>query len=88
MSLPDIYLRIEKIINDPNSSARHVADVISQDPNLSAKLLKIVNSAFYGFKNKIDTISRAVTIVGHNQIRRSGPGDIGDGPLSVGFPAI
>jgi HD-like signal output (HDOD) protein len=68
MSLPDIYFRIQKVINDPNSSARHVAAIISQDPNLSAKLLKIVNSAFYGFRQKIDTISRAVTIVGHNQI--------------------
>ena len=68
MSLPDLYLRIEKVINDPNSAARHIAAIISQDPNLSAKLLKIVNSAFYGFKQKIDTISRAVTMVGHNQI--------------------
>jgi HD-like signal output (HDOD) protein len=69
MSLPDLYHRIEKVINDPNSSARNVAAIISQDPNLSAKLLKIVNSAFYGFRQQIDTISRAVTIVGHNQIR-------------------
>lgn len=68
MSLPDIYLRIEGVINDADSSARHIAAIISQDPNLSAKLLKIVNSSFYGFKQKIDTISRAVTIVGHNQI--------------------
>jgi HD-like signal output (HDOD) protein len=68
VSLPDIYLRIEKVIKDPNSSARHVAAIISQDPNLSVKLLKIVNSAFYGLRQKIDTISRAVTIVGHNQI--------------------
>jgi HD-like signal output (HDOD) protein len=68
MSLPDIYLRIEGVIKDPDSSARHIAAIISQDPNLSAKLLKIVNSAFYGLRQKIDTISRAVTIVGHNQI--------------------
>jgi HD-like signal output (HDOD) protein len=68
VSLPDIYLRIEKVIKDPNSSARHVAAIISQDPNLSVKLLKIVNSAFYGLRQRIDTISRAVTIVGHNQI--------------------
>ena len=68
ISLPDIYLRIEGVIKDPSSSARDIAAIISQDPNLSAKLLKIVNSAFYGFRQKIDTISRAVTIVGHNQI--------------------
>jgi HD-like signal output (HDOD) protein len=68
MSLPDIYLQVERVINDPNSSARQVAAIISQDPNLSAKLLKIVNSAFYGFQQKIDTISRAVSILGNNQI--------------------
>jgi len=41
-----------------------VADVISKDPNLTTKLLRIANSAFYGFPSKIDTISRAVTILG------------------------
>lgn len=63
-SPPEIFLKIEKVINDPRSSARHVAHIISQDPGLSAKLLKIVNSAFFGLPQQIDTISRAVTILG------------------------
>ena len=67
-SLPDIFVKISQVISDPRSSAVHVADVISKDPGLSARLLKIVNSAFYGFPSKIDTISRAVTIVGTRQL--------------------
>lgn len=64
VSPPEIFLQIEKVINDPRSSARDVAHIVSQDPGLSAKLLQIVNSAFYGFQQQIDTVSRAVTIIG------------------------
>ncbi len=67
-SLPNIFLEISKVISDPRSSAIHIADVISKDPGLSAKLLKIVNSAFYNFPARIDTISRAVMIVGSKQL--------------------
>jgi putative nucleotidyltransferase with HDIG domain len=67
-SLPHIFNEINRVISDPRSSAIHVADVISKDPNLTTRLLKIVNSAFYGFPAKIDTISRAVTILGSKQL--------------------
>jgi len=67
-SLPHIFTEINRVISDPRSSAIHVADVISKDPNLTTKLLRIVNSAFYGFPSKIDTISRAVTILGGRQL--------------------
>ncbi|MCX5906064.1 MAG: HDOD domain-containing protein [Deltaproteobacteria bacterium] len=67
-SLPNIFWEITKVTSDPRSSAVHVADVISKDTSLSAKLLKMVNSAFYGFPAKIDTISRAVMIVGSKQL--------------------
>jgi HD-like signal output (HDOD) protein len=67
-SLPNIFFEISKVISDPRSSAIHIADVISKDPGLSAKLLKIVNSAFYSFPSRIDTISRAVMIVGSKQL--------------------
>lgn len=67
-SLPDIFYRISESLNNPNSSAAYVAEVISKDVALSAKLLKVVNTPFYGFSNKIDTLSRAVTIVGSKQL--------------------
>lgn len=68
VSLPDIFYQVLGVINNARSSAFQVAEVISKDPNLSAKLLKIVNSAFYGFPKQVDTISRAVAIVGSDQL--------------------
>ena len=67
-SLPHIFTEINRVVNDPRSSATNVADVISKDPNLTTKLLKIVNSSFYGLPSKVDTISRAVTILGNKQL--------------------
>lgn len=67
-SLPDIYIQIVDAIKNPRSSAAFVADIISNDMSLSAKLLRLVNSAFYGFPSQIDTLSRAVTIIGTNQL--------------------
>ena len=57
-------MRAIDLINDPDASAAEIGDVISEDPALTARLLKIVNSAFYGFPSRIETVSRAITIVG------------------------
>ncbi len=63
-SLPAVVMQAVERLNDPDASATDISRVISQDPSLSTKLLKIVNSAFYGFPSRIDTISRAITVVG------------------------
>jgi HD-like signal output (HDOD) protein len=68
-SLPEIFIRVNEAVNNPRSSLEDVGKVISEDTGLTARLLKIVNSAFYGFPSQIDTISRAVTIVGTQQLR-------------------
>ncbi len=67
-SFPDIYFHIMEVLNNPRSSASHAAEVVSKDVGLSAKLLKLVNSPLYGFPSKIDTIQRAVTLVGSNEL--------------------
>jgi len=67
-TLPDIYRQILDAISKPNSSAYDIEKVIRIDTNLSARVLKIVNSAFYGYPSKIDTISRAVNIIGTKQL--------------------
>lgn len=67
-SLPMIFQKLLEVINDPRSSTTDVAEVICNDTDLTARLLRIVNSAFYGIRSKIDTISRAVTIIGSNQL--------------------
>jgi putative nucleotidyltransferase with HDIG domain len=67
-SLPAVVMRALDLLNAPDSSAADIGQVISEDPALSVKLLKIVNSAFYGFPSRIETISRAITIVGTLEI--------------------
>jgi len=67
-SLPTIFHQINEAINDPKCSATHIANIISKDQSLSARLLQLVNSAFYSFPSKIDTISRAVAIIGTKQL--------------------
>jgi HD-like signal output (HDOD) protein len=63
-SLPDIYYQVSEMIHDQRFSLEDIGQVISKDPALSARLLKIVNSSFYGYQARIDTISRAIVVVG------------------------
>lgn len=65
---PFIIMELNSIIADDLSTSNDVAQVVNKSPSLSAVILKIVNSAFYGFPSKIDRISRAVTIIGTKQI--------------------
>jgi HD-like signal output (HDOD) protein len=65
---PSIIFKLNDTIADPFSSADDIARVISKSPGLSALLLKIVNSAFYGFPSRIDSVSRAVTIIGSKEV--------------------
>lgn len=67
-TLPDIYRQIIDAISMPGSSVYDIENVISKDPNLASRLLKIVNSAFYGYPCRIDTLSRAVNVVGTKQL--------------------
>ena len=68
VSPPDICIRIFELIESQTASTKQLGDVISQDPNLSARLLKIVNSPYYHFSNRIDTISRAITVIGIREL--------------------
>ncbi len=68
ISLPDVYLRVKALLDDPNSSSADVAKAIAQDPGLTARLLRIANSAFFGFAAKIETVSRAITMLGTQQL--------------------
>ena len=69
ITLPEISLRVNDIANDPDSTAEDMAAVISQDPALVVRMLKIANSAYYGLSKEVETISRAVAILGTNKIR-------------------
>ncbi len=68
-ALPDICLQIDELIENPYSSALEIAELISRDPSLSTQLLRIANSPFYGFPSRIDTIDRAVAVIGTRDIK-------------------
>jgi putative nucleotidyltransferase with HDIG domain len=68
-SLPMIYYKINEAISNPRSSMADISKIISDDPGLTVRLLRIVNSAFYGFPSKIETITQALVIIGTNQLR-------------------
>ncbi len=68
-SLPEVCIRINDMVDDPRCSAGDIGEVIRRDAALTTRLLKIVNSAFYGFPSRIDTITRAVTVVGVRDLR-------------------
>ena len=68
-TLPRTVLQITELINNPRSSASDLASVIADDQVLTARLLKLVNSAFYGFPQQISTVTRAVVLIGFDAIR-------------------
>jgi len=67
-SFPDIFFRIKEVLEDDSASADRIAKVVSTDMSLAAKLLKLVNSPLYGFPQAIDSISRAVALVGAKEL--------------------
>jgi len=67
-SLPEVFYRLQTALNDPDKTFDDFGDIISHDPALSARLLRIVNSPFYGLSSKVETITHALTIIGLDQL--------------------
>jgi putative nucleotidyltransferase with HDIG domain len=68
-SLPMIFVQINEALNSRSGSITDVSRIISDDPGLTARLLRLVNSPLCGFPSRIETISRALVIVGTQQLR-------------------
>lgn len=67
--LPAVVTRIMETVNNPETSATDLNRLISMDQGLASKVLRIVNSAYYGFPKRISTITHAVVILGFNTVR-------------------
>jgi len=63
-ALPGTVNRVRELVYDRDGSAAEVAEVIQQDPGLAAKVLKVANSAAYGFTHQVDTVQLAVSLLG------------------------
>ena len=67
-SLPEIFILLNEILNDPTSSFSDIAKVISMDTSLAARILRIVNSSFYSFPSNVETVTHAISIIGTQQL--------------------
>lgn len=68
-TLPAVTVKIIEIVEDPKSTARDLHDVIRNDIALSSKVLKVVNSAFYGLPGQIGSVDRAIVLLGLSAVK-------------------
>jgi len=68
-TLPEITAKIIEIVEDPRSTAKDLQTIIKHDVALSAKILKVVNSAFYGLPRQVGSVDRAVVLLGLSTVK-------------------
>ena len=66
---PIVFTQITRVINNPDTSAYEIAAIISEDPALTAKVLKLTNSSFYGIPRTITNVKQAIVILGLEAIK-------------------
>lgn len=70
-TLPTIVFELNRALQDPDTSIAKVSETIEKDQAMALKLLKLVNSAFYGFKSRISNIRNAIVLLGFNTVRNA-----------------
>lgn len=68
-ALPDVVVEIMELTENPDSTAQDINNVLNRDQSLTAKVLKLANSAFYGFPRRISTVTDATVLLGFKTIR-------------------
>ncbi len=68
-TLPAVVPRLLSLFEQQDATATKVAELISEDPALTANVLKVANSAYYGFSGRISTVEHAVMLLGFNMVR-------------------
>ncbi len=69
ISLPEVYLRLQKIIDDPEHTREQIARIVTHDPSLAVRVLRLANSSYYSFPREIKSVSAAVGIIGEIDLR-------------------
>jgi HD-like signal output (HDOD) protein len=68
-TLPIIIQQILALLDNPNSTAKDINEVIKSDQSLTIQTLKLVNSSYYGFPRKIGTVTEAIVVLGFDTVR-------------------
>lgn len=69
-SLPEIYIKLSELLEDEDSDAYEIGDAVQADPSLTARILRTVNSAYYGLPNQVTTISQGISLIGRQQLQQ------------------
>lgn len=67
-SLPEIYIRVSELLESEDSTVQEIGEALQTDPSLTTRILKLVNSAFYGLANEVSSIPQAVSLLGRAQL--------------------
>lgn len=68
-TLPEVTANVIKTVEDPRSSAAQLHAIVRHDPALVSRVLKVVNSAFYGLPGQVTSIDRAIVLLGLNAVK-------------------
>lgn len=68
-SPPKVFHKVNEVVNDPNSTTEEIARVIAEDAGITVRLLRVVNSAFFGYNEKVESLDQAVMALGTSQVR-------------------
>lgn len=68
-SLPEVVTKVVSMVNDPNVNADQVGKIMTKDPGMAAKILRLVNSAYYGLPEPVSSLDQAIVILGFKTIR-------------------
>ncbi len=68
-TLPEVTAKIITVVDDPKSTARDLHNIIKNDPALATKILKVVNSAFYGLPGQVSDLDRAIVLLGLSAVK-------------------
>jgi len=71
-TLPTVVAKMMALVDSPKASARSLAKLIQSDQALTAKILKLANSAYYGFQRQVSTVNLAIVVVGFNAVKDMG----------------
>jgi putative nucleotidyltransferase with HDIG domain len=69
-SLPEVYIRVTELLETESATGIKIGEAVQSDPALTARILKLINSAYYGLQNPVTSISQAVTLLGRQQLKQ------------------
>jgi putative nucleotidyltransferase with HDIG domain len=69
-SLPEVYIRVTELLETESATGLKIGEAVQTDPALTVRILKLINSAYYGLQNPVTSISQAVTLLGRQQLQQ------------------